>query len=52
MARIPMTGGFQIMPEGEQVLKITAAEYDEDFGKLILPWPMLRARPARSDSTC
>ena len=35
MARIPMTGGFQIMPEGEQVLKITAAEYDEDFGKAI-----------------
>ena len=35
MARIPMTGGFQIMPEGEQVLKITAAEYDEDFGKVI-----------------
>ena len=33
MARIPMTGGFQVMPEGEQVLKITAAEYDEDFGK-------------------
>ena len=36
MARIPMTGGFQVMPEGEQVLKITAAEYDEDFGKVIL----------------
>ena len=35
MARIPMTGGFQIMPEGEQVLKVTKAEYDEDFGKLI-----------------
>lgn len=35
MARIHMTGGFQIMPEGEQVLKITAAEYDEDFGKAI-----------------
>ena len=35
MARIYMTGGFQIMPEGEQVLKITAAEYDEDFGKAI-----------------
>lgn len=35
MARIPMTGGFQIMPEGEQVLKITKAEYDEDFGKAI-----------------
>ena len=35
MARIPMTGGFKIMPEGEQVLKITKAEYDEDFGKAI-----------------
>jgi hypothetical protein len=30
-----MTGGFQVMPEGEQVLKITSAEYDEDFGKAI-----------------
>ena len=28
-----MTAGFQRIPEGEQVLKITAAEYDEDFGK-------------------
>ena len=35
MARITMTGGFQVMPEGEQVLKITKAEYDEDFGKAI-----------------
>ena len=35
MARIPMTGGFQTMPEGEQVLKITKAEYDEDFGKAV-----------------
>ena len=35
MARIPVTGGFQMMPEGEQVLKITAAEYDEEFGKAI-----------------
>ena len=35
MARIPMTGGFKVMPEGEQVLKITKAEYDEDFGKAI-----------------
>ena len=34
MARIPMTAGFQRIPEGEQVLKITAAEYDEDFGKV------------------
>lgn len=35
MARIPMTGGFQTMPEGEQVLQITKAEYDEDFGKAV-----------------
>lgn len=35
MARIPMTGGFQMMPEGEQVLKITKADYDEDFGKVL-----------------
>ena len=35
MARIPTTGGFQNMSEGEQVLKITAAEYDEEFGKVI-----------------
>lgn len=35
MARIPMTGGFQIMPEGEHVLKITKAEYEEEFGKAI-----------------
>ena len=35
MARITMTSGFQIMPEGEQVLKITNAEYDEDFGKAV-----------------
>ena len=35
MARISMTGGYKPMPEGEQVLKITAAEYDEDFGKAV-----------------
>ena len=35
MARIPMTGGFQTIPEGVHVLKITKAEYDEDFGKAI-----------------
>ena len=34
MARIPMTAGFQRIPEGEHVLKITKAEYDEDFGKV------------------
>lgn len=36
MARITMIGGFQIMPEGEHILKITAAEYEEDFGKVTL----------------
>ena len=36
MARIPMTGGFQTIPEGVHVLKITKAEYDEEFGKLII----------------
>ena len=35
MARIPMTGGFQTIPEGVQVLKIIEAQYDEDFGKAI-----------------
>lgn len=34
MARIPMTAGFQRIPEGVHVLKITKAEYDEDFGKV------------------
>ena len=36
MARIPMTGGFQVIPEGVHILKITSAEYDEDFGKVII----------------
>ena len=35
MARITMTGGFRPIPEGVHVLKITKAEYDEDFGKAI-----------------
>ena len=35
MPRIPMTAGFQRIPEGEHVLKITKAEYDEEFGKAI-----------------
>ena len=35
MARIRMTGGFQIIPEGVHVLKITDAQYDEEFGKAI-----------------
>lgn len=35
MARITMTGGFQTIPEGVQVLKIVDAQYDEEFGKAI-----------------
>ena len=37
MARISMTGGnYQQIPEGEQVLKVTKAEYDAEFGKIII----------------
>lgn len=34
MARIPMTGGFTLCPEGEHVFYIHAVTYDEEFGKL------------------
>ena len=34
MARIPMTSGFAIIPEGEYVFRIYDAKYDEDFGKI------------------
>ena len=47
MARIPMTGGFKVMPEGEQVLKITAAEYDEDFGKAIFTLENVKGQTCR-----
>ena len=47
MARITMTGGFQIMPEGEQVLKITDAEYDEDFGKAIFTLANVKGQTCR-----
>lgn len=36
MSRIPLTGGFTLMPEGEAVLKIISATYKEDFGKVKL----------------
>jgi len=32
MARIPMTSGFQLIPEGEYVFRIYDATYDEKFG--------------------
>lgn len=34
MARIPMTSGFVLIPEGIHVFRIYAASYDEDFGKI------------------
>jgi hypothetical protein len=36
MARIPMTSGFTIIPEGEYVFRIYDATYDEEFGKIIV----------------
>lgn len=34
MARIPMTNGFVLIPEGTYVFRIYDATYDEDFGKI------------------
>lgn len=34
MARIPMTSGFVLIPEGEYVFRIYDASYDEEFGKI------------------
>ncbi len=34
MARIPISGGFSIIPEGTYVFRIYDASYDEDFGKI------------------
>lgn len=36
MARIPMTNGYMVIPEGEYVFRIYDATYDEDFGKIII----------------
>lgn len=36
MARIPMTNGFMVIPEGEYVFRIYDASYDEEFGKIII----------------
>ena len=36
MARIPMTSGFMIIPEGVYVFRIYDASYDEEFGKIIV----------------
>lgn len=34
MARIPMTSGFMIIPEGEYVFRIYDVTYDEEFGRI------------------
>lgn len=34
MARIPMTSGFTLIPEGEYVFRIYDVIHDEDFGKI------------------
>ncbi len=34
MARIPMTSGFSLIPEGTYIFGIYAATYDETFGKI------------------
>lgn len=34
MARIPMTSGFVLIPEGKYVFRIYDAKYDEEFGKI------------------
>lgn len=34
MARIPMTSGFVLIPEGTYVFRIYDAHYDEEFGKI------------------
>lgn len=34
MARIPMTTGFTVIPEGKHVFRIYDVKYDEDFGKI------------------
>lgn len=36
MARIPLSNGFTLIPEGMHVFKITKVEYDETFGKLLV----------------
>lgn len=36
MARIPMTSGFMVIPEGTYVFRIYDASYDAEFGKIIV----------------
>ena len=34
MARIPLTAGFSIVPEGTHIFRIFGVQYDEEYGKL------------------
>lgn len=36
MARIPLTEGFKLIPEGTYVFKIEAVSYDTNFGKMVI----------------
>ncbi|GHV47013.1 hypothetical protein FACS189499_03630 [Clostridia bacterium] len=36
MARIPMTSGFVVIPEGEYIFRIYDVDYDEEFGKVVI----------------
>lgn len=36
MARIPMRGGFSIIPEGRYIFRIDSVEYDDAFGKMAI----------------
>lgn len=36
MARIPMRGGFSIIPEGRYIFRIDSVDYDDDFGKMTI----------------
>ena len=43
MARIPMTSGFTLIPEGTYVFRIYDVTYDEKFGALKVMMVMLKA---------
>lgn len=34
MARIPLTGGFTVVPEGEHIFRIYKVNYEPDYGKI------------------
>lgn len=36
MARIQLTNGFALIPEGIHIFRISDVIYDEDFGKILI----------------